>query len=52
MKSKSIKDMKKISIPLEDDIIEALKSLAEDDERSLSAYIRILLKKHVKGSNG
>ena len=37
----------KISITIDSDILEKIKSLAEDDDRSLSQYINIVLKKHV-----
>lgn len=38
----------KISITLEDYLIKELKELAEDDDRSLSQYINITLKKYLK----
>ena len=38
----------KISITIDSDIIESLKLLAEEDDRSLSQYINIILKDHVK----
>ena len=38
----------KISITIDSDIVESLKSLAEEDDRSLSQYINIILKDHVK----
>ena len=37
----------KISITIDWDILEKIKKMAEDDERSLSQYINIVLKKHV-----
>ena len=37
----------KISITIDWDILEKLKKLAENDDRSLSQYINIVLKKHV-----
>lgn len=39
---------KKISITLDEDIIEKLKVLAENDDRSLSQYINMVLKSHLK----
>ena len=38
----------KISITIDWDILEKLKQLAEDDDRSLSQYINIVLKNHKK----
>jgi hypothetical protein len=38
----------KISITIDGDLVEILKKLAEDDDRSLSQYINIILRKHVK----
>jgi len=38
----------KISITIDSDLLEALKELAENDDRSLSGYINIILKKHVE----
>ena len=37
----------KISITIDWDILEKIKILAENDDRSLSQYINIVLKKHV-----
>lgn len=34
----------KVSITLDDDIIERIKALAEDDDRSFSQYINMVLK--------
>jgi len=39
---------KKVSITLDEDLIEALKQLAEQEERSFSQYINLLLKERVK----
>ncbi|MEY8428848.1 toxin-antitoxin system protein [Lachnospiraceae bacterium 46-15] len=39
----------KISITLDNDIIEVLKNLAEEDDRSLSQYINLILKRYLKG---
>ena len=38
----------KISITIDSDILEKTKSLAENDDRSLSQYINIVLKEHLK----
>lgn len=38
----------KISITIDGDILEKLKSLSENDDRSLSQYINIVLKEHIK----
>ena len=38
----------KVSITLDSDIVEKIKSLAEEDERSFSQYINKVLKEHVK----
>lgn len=37
----------KISITIDSDILETLRILAEDDDRSLSQYINIVLKAHI-----
>ena len=38
----------KISITVDGDILERLKAEAENDDRSLSQYINMVLRKHVK----
>ena len=38
----------KISITIDWDVLEKIKELAETDDRSLSQYINIVLKNHVK----
>lgn len=38
---------KKVSITLDENVIEKLQFLAEEDDRSLSQYINIVLKKHI-----
>lgn len=38
----------KISITIDGDVLEKIKYLAERDDRSLSQYINIILKDHVK----
>lgn len=37
----------KISITIDSDILEIVKDLAERDDRSLSQYINLILKKHL-----
>ena len=37
----------KISITIDNDILAKLKEKAEDDDRSLSQYINIVLKQHI-----
>ena len=46
MKLKPLKE--KISITIDGDILEKLKQKAELDDRSLSQYINIVLKQHIK----
>lgn len=38
----------KISITIDSDIVEALRMAAEEDDRSLSQYINLVLKEHIK----
>lgn len=38
----------KISITIDNDILEKIKHEAEKDDRSLSQYINIVLKQHIK----
>ena len=38
----------KISITIDGDVLEKVKELADRDDRSLSQYINIVLKEHVK----
>lgn len=40
----------KISITIDWDILEKIKELAEHDDRSLSQYINLVLKSHIKNS--
>lgn len=48
---KSMKPLKeKISITIDGDILEKLREEAEYDDRSLSQYINIILKEHIKKS--
>lgn len=41
----------KVSITLDSDVIEAIKSLAEKDDRSFSQYINVVLKEYLKNTN-
>lgn len=41
----------KVSITLDSDIVERIKQLAEEDERSFSQYINKVLKEHLKNNN-
>lgn len=38
----------KISITIDNDILEIIRQEAEQDDRSLSQYINIILKEHIK----
>ena len=38
----------KISITIDSDLLEKLRQMAENDERSLSQYINLALKKHLE----
>lgn len=38
----------KVSITLDEDVITKIKELAENDDRSFSQYINIVLKKHIE----
>lgn len=53
--SKESEDMKplkeKVSITLDSDVIENIKILAEEDDRSFSQYINMILKKYLKSKN-
>lgn len=40
----------KISITIDSDILEKIRKEAEEDERSLSQYINIILNRHIKNS--
>jgi len=39
---------KKVSITLDDDTIETIKSYADNDERSFSQYINLVLNAHIR----
>ncbi|MBR4335631.1 MAG: ribbon-helix-helix protein, CopG family [Clostridia bacterium] len=41
----------KISITIDNDILEKLKQRAEEDDRSLSQYINLILKEYLKKSD-
>ena len=38
----------KISITIDGDILEKIRQLSENDERSISQYINLVLKEHIK----
>lgn len=38
----------KVSITLDDDLVERIKKLSEEDDRSFSQYINLVLKQHIK----
>lgn len=38
----------KISITIDEDVLKKLKFLSENDDRSLSQYINLVLKEHIK----
>lgn len=38
---------KKISVSLDEDVIAEIKELAENDDRSFSQYINLVLKEHI-----
>ena len=40
----------KISITIDSDILEKIKTKAEEDDRSLSQYINLVLKQHIVNS--
>ncbi len=40
----------KISITIDSDILEKIKAMAEEDDRSLSQYINLVLKQHITNS--
>ncbi len=41
----------KVSITLDENIVEKIKELAEDDDRSFSQYINMVLKEHISKIN-
>ncbi len=42
----------KISITIDSDLLEILRKQAEEDDRSLSQYINLVLRQHVKNAEG
>lgn len=40
----------KISITIDGDLLEKLRTCAEEDDRSLSQYINMVLKEHIKNN--
>lgn len=42
----------KVSITLDGDVIEKIKELAEEDDRSFSQYINLVLKEHLTKIDG
>ena len=40
----------KISITIDSDLLEQIRSKAENDDRSLSQYINLVLKEHIKNN--
>ena len=42
----------KISITIDSDVLEKIKIQAENDDRSLSQYINLILKEHLKKESG
>lgn len=42
----------KVSVSLDEDIITEIKELAENDDRSFSQYINLVLKEHVEKIKG
>lgn len=41
----------KISITIDEDLLKKIKNLAEEDDRSLSQYINIVLKQHIENKD-
>lgn len=49
---KPLKPLKsKVSITLDEDVINRIKELAEKDDRSFSQYINMILKNHISKPN-
>lgn len=38
----------RVSVTLDDDIIRKIRELSEEDDRSFSQYVNIVLKEHIK----
>ncbi len=41
----------KISITIDNDLLEKIRQMAEEDDRSLSQYINIVLREHIKNKD-
>lgn len=41
----------KVSITLDSDMLDIIKEFAEEDDRSLSQYINLIIKEHIKTHN-
>ncbi len=41
----------KISITIDEDLLKIIRQKAEEDDRSLSQYINVVLKEHIKQMN-
>ena len=41
----------KISITVDSDVLANIKAMADNDDRSLSQYINLVLKEHIKRAN-
>lgn len=41
----------KVSITLDEDLLERIRALAEEDERSVSQYINLALREHIRRLN-
>lgn len=41
----------KVSITLDEDVIKKIKELAEEDDRSFSQYVNMILKEHLKNES-
>ncbi len=49
--TKTMKPLKnKVSITLDQDVIERIREMADEDDRSFSQYINIVLRKHMAAS--
>ena len=42
----------KVSVSLDENIIQRIKELAENDDRSFSQYINVILKEHINKIDG
>lgn len=41
----------RVSLTLDENVIKAIKDLADQNDRSFSAYVNIVLKKHIEAQN-